>query len=115
MDASVDKSYKNKHFPPSSFLQQSNPSNVSVTLPNPAHRSLVGLQPSMSQLISGFIDLTIVPAPPVIEGTPPPPCPIAALPSEILVEVLLYTAIADVASFARLAQVCKRFAYLVAT
>lgn len=39
----------------------------------------------------------------------------ANIPEEILVEILLYTAILDVASFARLAQVCKRLAYIVTT
>lgn len=37
------------------------------------------------------------------------------IPSEILINILLQTAIIDVASFARLSLVCKRFAYLVAT
>lgn len=37
------------------------------------------------------------------------------MPEEILVEILEQVAIRDVASFAHLAQVCKRLAYLVAT
>ena len=37
------------------------------------------------------------------------------MPEEIIVEILEQVAIRDVASFVRLAQVCKRLAYLVAT
>ncbi|TAQ91632.1 hypothetical protein B7494_g37 [Chlorociboria aeruginascens] len=49
------------------------------------------------------------------KGTPPPPCPLANLPSEILVQIFTEVAILDLASFVRCAQVCKRLAYLVAT
>ena len=59
--------------------------------------------------------MSIEPAPPLIEGTAPPPCPLAGLPDEILVGILKEVAIVDVASFVRLALVCKRMAYLVAT
>jgi F-box protein 9 len=37
------------------------------------------------------------------------------VPAEVLAEILLRTAEADVASFARLSRVCRRLAYLVAT
>lgn len=37
------------------------------------------------------------------------------MPEEILVEILEHVAVRDVASFVRLAQVCKRLAYLVTT
>lgn len=37
------------------------------------------------------------------------------MPEEIIVEILEHVAVKDVASFVRLAQVCKRLAYLVAT
>ncbi|KAH0536914.1 hypothetical protein FGG08_006252 [Glutinoglossum americanum] len=114
MDASVDKTYKNKHFPSSFHPKSSNP-QVSNKIPNAASHTLQGFQSSTAQLIADFANLSINPAPPPTEGSPPLACPIATLPSEILVEVLLYSAIADVASFMRLAQVCRRFAYLVAT
>ena len=69
----------------------------------------------MKQLISGFAGLLIEPAPPAVEGTPAPPCPLAGLPDEILIQIFVNLAILDVASFVRLAQVCKRMAYIVAT
>lgn len=119
MDAGVDRLYKNKHFPPSNLNSKPtdiNPSDAPVTVPNTAHHSLNGPSSStISELIALFSSLSIPPAPPETEGSPPPPCPISCLPPEILTYILKYCAAADVASFAHLALVCKRFAYLVAT
>ncbi|KAI4870223.1 hypothetical protein F4820DRAFT_404351 [Hypoxylon rubiginosum] len=140
MDDNVDQSYRNKHFPgrwakqqpPSSSSsssaqqqqqqQQVNPSNASATVPNTAHHSLEGPTTaavaaplSLPDLIASFSSLRIEAAPPECEGAAPPPCPIAALPDEILVHVLRDVAVTDVGDFARLARVCRRLAYLVAT
>ncbi|KAK7750099.1 hypothetical protein SLS62_007967 [Diatrype stigma] len=71
--------------------------------------------PSLADLIGSFAGTTIQGVPPEVEGMPPPPCPIAALPDEILVHLLRDVAVADVADFVRLARVCRRLAYLVAT
>jgi len=65
--------------------------------------------------MTDFSQLSIPREEPPTDLSPPPPCPIAELPEEILEEILLRTAIADVASFTRLAQVCKRMAYLTMT
>ena len=46
---------------------------------------------------------------------PPPPCPLAALPDELLVHILGDVALDDVGDFVRLAQVCRKLAFLVAT
>ncbi|MCJ1254256.1 hypothetical protein MMC24_002070 [Lignoscripta atroalba] len=119
LDARVDQTYKNKHFPPSSFVSKptnSNPSNTPVTVPNPAHHSLEGPPAStISQLIASFSSTSIEGIPPPTDHSPLPPCHIGVMPSEILIEVLLRTAVLDVASFARLSLVSKRLAYLVAT
>ncbi|KAH8680108.1 F-box protein pof7 [Tricladium varicosporioides] len=118
MDHKVDQKYKSKHFPPSAFTSKPsnpNPSNASPTIPSSAHHSLDGPPQSLKELIAGFSGLSIEPAPPVIEGTPPPPCPIAELPNEIMVSVLTEVAVLDVASFVRVAQVCKSLAYIVLT
>lgn len=119
MDAGVDRLYKNKHFPPVNLNPKPNainPSDAPVTVPNTAHPSLDGPSPStFSELINLFSSLSIPPAPPETKGSPPPPCPISFLPPEILTHILKYCAAADVASFAHLALVSKRFAYLVAT
>ncbi|KAL8909477.1 MAG: hypothetical protein Q9207_000157 [Kuettlingeria erythrocarpa] len=116
LDAGVDRIYKNKHYPTKIKPINPNPSNAPATVPNTAHHSLDGpFNSSMSQLIASFSTSTVPVASPPAEGSPSPPCPIAHIPSEILTEVLLRTAIADIASFARLSRVCKRLAYLVAT
>ena len=119
LDAGVDRLYKNKHFPPSSLKSKPtnpNPSNAPVTVPNPAHHSLGGPPEStISQLITSFAPFSVPAAEPLTEGSPSPPCPISAIPSEVLIDILFQTAIVDVASFVRLSLVCKRFAFLVAT
>ncbi|KAI5841261.1 hypothetical protein BZA05DRAFT_134748 [Tricharina praecox] len=42
-------------------------------------------------------------------------CLFAEVPSELLLHILRFTALADIASFARLAQVCKSLCYVVVT
>jgi len=118
LDAAVHEKYKKKHFPPSSFPPKPpniNPSNAAVTVPNTAHHSLNALGGSISDLIADFAAVSISAEPPPTDLSPQPPCPIAAVPEEILINILLHLAIDDIASFSRLAQVCKRFAYLVMT
>ncbi|MCJ1281783.1 hypothetical protein MMC26_001106 [Xylographa opegraphella] len=119
LDAKVDQTYKNKHFPPSYFAPKPtnpNPSNAAVTVPNPAHHSLHGPPAAnASQLIATFASDVLTGVVPPTEGSPPPPCPIASVPFEVLIEILLRTATLDVAAYARLSLVCKRLAYLVST
>lgn len=127
----MHEQYKNKHFPPSSFppkklppshtLQkptQPNPSNASPTVPNPAHHSLQGgdaVKLSLADLVADFSQLSIQGAPPPTDADPPPPCPIAELPGELLSDIMKWSAVMDLSSLSRIAQVCKRFAYLVMT
>ncbi|KAK4691757.1 F-box protein 9, partial [Lecanoromycetidae sp. Uapishka_2] len=118
LDAAVDRLYKNKHFPPSSFKSKStnqNSSNAAVTVLDPTHHSPDGPPTSTSQLIASFSSLSIPSAEPPTEGSPPPPCPISTIPSETLINILLQVGLMDIASFAQLSLVCKRLAYLVAT
>jgi F-box protein 9 len=70
---------------------------------------------TLKQLVDDFSQLRIEPEPPETEFSSQKPCPLAEIPEEILSHILLELAIADVASFARMAQVCKRMAYLVLT
>ncbi|RAK96321.1 putative F-box protein (Pof7) [Aspergillus ibericus CBS 121593] len=113
LDAAVDKTYRNKHFaslwkktaqtPASSASAGSatttqQPTDEPTILPTP-------------ELIASFAHLPIPQAEPVIENTPPPPCPIAKVPSEVLVEILRHVAVIDPAAFCRTALVCKRLAY----
>ena len=125
LDAGVDRIYRNKHFPPpttsttKSKPADPNPSNAAVTVPNTAHHSLDGPPASarsISDLIASFAGHCIPTIPPETEHSPaPPPCPIAAIPSELLIDILFRLADVDVASFARVSLVCKHLAYLVAT
>ena len=118
LDAGVDRLYKNKHYPASTSTSKPvdpNPSNAPVTVPNTAHHSLQGPSFSVSELLASFRSLSIPGKEPPTDRSPPPSCPISNIPSEILVNVLSHTAISDPASFVRLAQVCKSFAYLIAT
>lgn len=123
LDSKVHEKYKAKHFPPGIYKppataptsQNTNPSNASPTVPNTAHHSLQGLPASLQSLLNDFSNLSIQGEAPPTDLSPPLPCPIATTPEEILVEILLHLATKDVASFARLSQVCKRLAYLVTT
>ncbi|KAF1977018.1 hypothetical protein BU23DRAFT_550960 [Bimuria novae-zelandiae CBS 107.79] len=123
LDDNVQERYKAKHFPASYFKsrppqprpQNPNPSNASATVPNPAHHSLDGLSPTVQSMIDGFANLAILGEEPPTDLSPPPPCPIATVPEEILVEIFEQVAVKDLATFVRLARVCKRFVYLVTT
>ncbi|KAI9899360.1 hypothetical protein N3K66_005821 [Trichothecium roseum] len=139
LDNKVDRRYREKHFPhgvpkPSSAHPSSHP-------PPPPSSSTHAQQPEVSaaaaaaevaaaaaatetpapqnlsyaDLITSFSSLSIEPLPPPVEGDPPPPCPIASLPTELLSHILEDVAVADVADFARLSLVCRALAYLTVT
>ncbi|KAK4132533.1 hypothetical protein BT67DRAFT_457299 [Trichocladium antarcticum] len=108
MDDSVDQKYKNKHFP----KPPPKPARATV---DPGSASKTEPPQSIKDLVASFSTLSIAQAPPEVEGMQPPPCPVASLPEELLVHILRDVAILDVGDFVRLAQVCKRLAYLVTT
>jgi len=123
LDDRVHETYKNKHFPPSSFPPkppqsksgQPDPSNASQTVPGTAHHSLHGLPQTIAQLIEEFSLLSIPGLDPPTDLSPAPPCPIADLPEEILANILHFAALDDVSTLSPISRVCKRFAYLVMT
>lgn len=116
MDDSVDQKYKAKHFPKPPPKPTTTPTTSKTpTVPTPSADTAPAAPQSITDLIASFSHLSIPPAPPPIEGMPPPPCPLAALPDEILMHILLSLALADPASFVRLSLVCRRLAHLVAT
>lgn len=111
LDSAVDKEYRNKHYAhvwkkPALAA----PTQVPVA-PVTAPATTEGEKISTPELIASFAHLPIPQADPIIENTPPPPCPIAHVPSEVLVEILRHVALRDPAAFGRMALVCKRFAY----
>lgn len=112
MDDRVDQVYRNKHFPKAAVKAPVAQGVVEapVEAPAPPAKPLM-----IKELIASFAGLAIEPAQPEIEGTPEPSCPIASLPDEILVHILRDVAVQDVGDYVRLARVCKRLAYLIAT
>ena len=120
LDHGVHEAYKKKYFPPQSVPTKStnpNPSNASPTVPNTAHHSPYGRagQGTLAELMGAFSRVSIEPAPPETDCSRQPPCPIASVPEEILVAIFKVAAVRDVGVLSRLAQVCKRFAYLAVT
>ncbi|KAF2758139.1 hypothetical protein EJ05DRAFT_378785 [Pseudovirgaria hyperparasitica] len=123
LDDRVHESYKQKHFPVSSFPPKPKPAPQTASQSQTTSKkasavkpdNLTGLSSSLVDLLSDFSSLKIEGEVPPTELSPAPPCPIADLPEELLTEILLYVAVRDVASFVRTAQVCKRLAYLVLT
>ncbi|PYH96068.1 putative F-box protein [Aspergillus ellipticus CBS 707.79] len=113
LDSAVDKTYRDKHFAwawkkPAQAPAPSASAGTSSTGQQPADEPTIIPTP---ELIASFAHLPISPAEPIIENTPPPPCPIAKVPSEVLAEILRHVALVDPASFCRVALVCKRLAY----
>src|SRR5690349_975880 len=104
MDDAVDVKYKAKHFPkPPPKPAQASAAKEALTGKGAASKAE---EPqSMKDLIASFSVMSITPAPPEVEGMPPPLCPLASLPEEILVHILRDVAILDVGDFVRLAQV----------
>lgn len=115
MDDSVDQKYKAKHFPKPPPKPTTTPTTSKTPAAPTPSTDAAPVPQSITDLIASFSHLSIPPAPPPIEGMPPPPCPLAALPDEILMHILLSLALADPASFVRLSLVCRRLAHLVAT
>ncbi|KAJ5591485.1 uncharacterized protein N7459_001854 [Penicillium hispanicum] len=111
LDSGVDKVYRNKHF--AHVWKKPAQPPPSETSPTPATAAAApeGEVLPTPELIESFAHLPIPQAEPQIENTPPPPCPIAKLPSEVIAEILRHVAVQDPATFGRTALVCKRLAY----
>ena len=119
MDSHVDRKYKEKYFPKSKGHKHK-PSNAVATVVHLAHPPAMAggsdtKSPSVSEVGASFAKFSITAAPAPLKGMQQPPCPMADLPREVLSHIMQEVALADVRDFVRLAQVCKRFAYLVAT
>ena len=73
---------------------------------------------SVTELIDSFSNCAISSEPPAdVQDVQPDSgaCPIRDLPDEIFIEILRHIALHDVSGYTRLAQVCKRLAYLIST
>ncbi|KAF5124156.1 F-box protein HRT3 [Metarhizium anisopliae] len=117
MDHGVHRRYREKHFPQHKQPQSAptaSSTQITSTDATPAGGDAPVLLP-IKDLIASFAGLQIEAAPPETDGTPPAPCPLSCLPSELLVHIMQDVAALDVGDFARLSLVCKPLAYLVAT
>ncbi|KAL6249725.1 hypothetical protein RBB50_003580 [Rhinocladiella similis] len=117
LDAKVDQSYRQKHFPSKSKSTDTNPSNAAATVPSTAHHSSKEPRKEIptADLINSFAHCQVQGAPAIIEGDRPQPCPIQKLPTEVFLDLLQQVAVYDPAVFSRLALVCKKLAYHVWT
>ncbi|KAJ9284980.1 hypothetical protein DTO027B5_8551 [Paecilomyces variotii] len=114
LDSSVDKTYRKKHFGHAWKPTQPAASQAPVVPESSSVTQEDGNPLPTPELIASFANLKIPQAEPLIENTPPPPCPISEVPSEVIVEILRHVALMDPALLPRLALVCKRLAYHVA-
>lgn len=121
MDDAVDTLYKDKHFPRSDAKGKALAASPAAATGNSVATAPLGI----SDLVSSFAGLGIEPT------TKPSLSPgeevedvearekkfslLAAVPSELLLQILRCVALDDIASFVRLSQVCKSLCYIVAT
>ncbi|KAJ6167100.1 hypothetical protein N7470_002547 [Penicillium chermesinum] len=112
LDASVDKTYRDKHFA-HVWKKTAQPaaSVNSETTHATAPADKAGEMLPTPELLASFAHLPIPQAEPLVEDTPPPPCPISKVPSEVISEILRHVALRDPANFGRTALVCKNLAY----
>lgn len=120
MDNHVDKRYREKYFSKSkTHKPTSSTGGIVAATGHTAHQPNATTSGSeiqtTSELISSFATFSIEPVTTPIQGMPAPTCPMADLPGEVLSYIMQEVALTDARDFARLAQVCKRFAYAVAT
>jgi len=113
LDEKVHEIYKNKHHPP--VAASSKTTQTQQGVPSATSNKEETRIATIAELLDEFSQLSIPPAEPETDLSDPPPCPLAAIPGEILHEIFMTIAIRDVATYGRLAQVCKRFAYLIMT
>ncbi|KAI5778507.1 hypothetical protein EDC01DRAFT_622468 [Geopyxis carbonaria] len=127
MDAGVDKSYKEKHFPrpPNiAVAQSSSHSKDSSKKIDTTPQTTAAIPTRVEDLIASFSALRIeaIAKPSLTQNEEETEeekerqfSLLAAVPSEILLRILHYVAIVDIATFVRLSQVCKSLCYVVST
>ena len=63
------------------------------------------------ELVASYANLPIPQAEALLENSPPPPCPISNMPTDILIEILKHVALLDPVLLYRMSLVCRRLAY----
>lgn len=116
MDDGVDKSYKDKYFRRSSQDKDKAAARADLALGR-AHQ--LPATAAISELVASFSGLGIEPAAGPGQSDSAEEAKLfsllASVPSELLLHILRFLALADVAAFARLAQVCRRLCFVVAS
>ncbi|KAI5306862.1 hypothetical protein KEM56_006722 [Ascosphaera pollenicola] len=112
LDNDVDKAYRNKHFPKAKAPLSKAAAQTASANSNDVLKQDAPQLPT-SELIASFAYAPIPQAEPLIENTPPPPCPLSHVPSEIIAEIIRCLAFQDPASLTSTALVCKRLAWHV--
>ncbi|RKF78671.1 F-box protein pof7 [Golovinomyces cichoracearum] len=117
MDDKVDREYKLKHFPPVGYHQADSNEIISPdtkVVPKSNKHVIDGTSNKVQQLIASFAEISIEPETTTSENKASY-CPFSRLPDEIIIHILIFLADIDFAGFVRVAQVCKKMAFLVAT
>lgn len=115
LDADIESAYRKKHFEHLWREQPDKQKQPTQTQHAPVRNAPTRRTPELTvdQLIDSFENCTIEPAEPIDEYTPPAPCPISKMPSEILTEILCHAALVDVGTLPRMSLVCKCLAFHV--
>ncbi|KAK9464805.1 hypothetical protein V1512DRAFT_267484, partial [Lipomyces arxii] len=98
LDDGVDKSYRNKHFPESSYRPLPKPSTKASTSTLPTDKT--------STLLSDYSSTALEPEDEEL------PSPLLVMPNEIVNLILRSLALMDLSSFTRTTYVCKKLAFL---
>ncbi|EIT78600.1 hypothetical protein AO1008_00240 [Aspergillus oryzae 100-8] len=109
LDSAVDKTYRDKHFA-RAWKKPAQAPTANIPSKDQQNQGENEILPT-PELIASFAHLPIARPEPLFEGDPAPPCPIADVPSEVIVEILKHVALMDPAAFSRVSLVCKRFAW----
>ena len=114
LDSKVDQAYREKHFSGISHGGGGGDGGSTAAGPPPAQPT----RKALAGLVASFSGFAIEAAVKEVDGAETGErqfCLLAAIPQELLLQVLHVLALTDVASFGRLALVCKRLCYLVGT
>lgn len=119
MDDGVDKSYKEKYFRRPPQVDSKDKGKAAARADPALSSSHPPATTAISELVASFSGLGIeaVARPGQSDGAGEAKLfsLLASVPSELLLQILRFLALADVAAFGRLAQVCRRLCFVVAS
>ncbi|KAK7206820.1 hypothetical protein BZA70DRAFT_115435 [Myxozyma melibiosi] len=98
LDETVDKLYKNKHFPASSFKRAPSPSRKAATSSLPTDKT--------TSILSEYSNLEAMPEDEDV------PSPFINMPNEVTSAILRTLALSDLSSFTKATYTCRKLAFL---